>query len=91
MGRHESWISKVMSPDHEHADRALAIVSALLLSAAVFGHWTYGFYTLLRLAICAISIYLAVRANNAKSVPWTWVLGAMAVLLLHFADTDASW
>jgi hypothetical protein len=32
------------------------------------------------LSAAAISIYLAVRANSAKSVPRTWVLGAMAVL-----------
>jgi uncharacterized membrane protein len=66
--------------EHEHADRAAAIVCALLLFVAVFGHWSYGFYTLLRVVICAISIYLAVRANSAKSAPWTWVLGVMAVL-----------
>ncbi len=69
-----------LSSNYEQENRIPAIICALLLVAAVFGHWPYGFYTLLRVVVCAISIYLAVRANSAKSVPWTWVLGSMAVL-----------
>jgi uncharacterized membrane protein len=57
-----------------------ALISALLLLAAVFGHWPYGFYTLMRLVVCGCSAYLAVKANSARSVAWTWILGGMAVL-----------
>ena len=57
-----------------------AIIPALLLVAAVFGRWPYGFYTLLRLIVCGCSIYLAVKATSTRTVAWTWIMGAMAVL-----------
>ena len=57
-----------------------AIIPAVLLVAAVFGHWPYGFYTVLRLVVCGCSIYLALKAHAPGNAAWTWALGAMAVL-----------
>jgi hypothetical protein len=57
-----------------------AIIPAVLLLAAVFGRWPYGFYTLLRLVVCGSSACLAVKANSTRTVVWTWVMGGMAVL-----------
>jgi hypothetical protein len=61
--------------------RALpVIIPILLLLAAIFGHWPYGFYTLLRLVVCGCSAHLAVRANSTRNVAWAWIMGGMAVL-----------
>lgn len=57
-----------------------AIIPALLLLAAVFGHWPYGFYTLMRLIVCGCAIYLAVGARRMGSTAWTWIMGVIAVL-----------
>jgi hypothetical protein len=57
-----------------------AIIPALLLLAAVFGRWPYGFYTLLRLVVCGCSVYLVVKANSTRNAAWTWIMGGMAVL-----------
>ena len=57
-----------------------AIIPAVLLLAAEFGRWPYGFYTLLRLVVCGCSAYLAVKANSTRNVAWTWIMGGMAVL-----------
>ena len=57
-----------------------AVVPAVVLLAAVFGHWPYGFYTLMRLIVCGCAIYLAVEAKRMGSAAWPWVLGGVAVL-----------
>jgi uncharacterized membrane protein len=57
-----------------------AIVPAVLLLAAVFGHWPYGFYALLRLIVCGCSAYLAVKTNKTGNLAWTWIMGGMVVL-----------
>jgi uncharacterized membrane protein len=69
-----------MNTNQRLLSKLQAIIPALLLLAAVFGHWPYGFYTLLRLVVCGCSAYLAVKANSTRSVGWTWILGGMAVL-----------
>ena len=60
--------------------RLPVIIPAVLLLAAVFGHWHYGFYTLLRFVVCGCAIYLAVKAGSTGSAAWTWIFGAMAVM-----------
>jgi hypothetical protein len=59
--------------------RLLAIIAILLLVAAVFGRWPYGFYTFLRLFVCGTSAYLAFVAITAKSNVWPWMMGGLAV------------
>ena len=53
-------------------------ILALLLAA--FSRWPYGFYVLLRLGVCAVSVYWAVEMFKQKQTVWTWALGANAVL-----------
>jgi uncharacterized membrane protein len=69
-----------MNANERLLSRLPAIIPALLLLAAVFGRWPYGFYTLLRFVVCGCSAYLAVKANNTRNVAWTWIMGGMAVL-----------
>lgn len=66
--------------DKIKAARLLAIIAILLLVAAVFGRWPYGFYTFLRLVVCGTSAYLAFVAYTAKDKFWLWVMGGLAVL-----------
>jgi hypothetical protein len=54
-----------------------AIVGLLL---AAFPSWSYVFYVLLRLGVCAVSIYWAVEMLKQKQTMWAWALGANAVL-----------
>jgi len=60
--------------------RILATIAILLLVAAVFGRWPYGFYTFLRLFVCGTSAYLAFVAYASKSKAWPWLMGALAIL-----------
>jgi uncharacterized membrane protein len=69
-----------MNADQRLLSKLPAIIPALLLLAAVFGRWPYGFYTLLRLIVCGCSIYLAVKANSTRTVAWTWIMGGLAVV-----------
>lgn len=57
-----------------------AIISLAFLLLAVFGRWPYGFYTLLRFAVCGSAIYLAVQAFELKKSVWVWLMAAMTVL-----------
>ena len=42
--------------------------------------WPYAFYVVLRLAICAASLYWASQAQKNGQVTWMWALGANAIL-----------
>lgn len=64
--------------------RAPAIVSCAFLLLAVFARWPYGFYTLLRFAVCGSAAYLAVQAYELKKHAWVWVMGSIAVLFNPF-------
>src|SRR5271165_5275592 len=66
---------KMMKPP-----RILATIAILLLVAAVFGRWPYGFYTFLRLFVCGTSVCLAFVAYTAKDKFWLWLMGGLAVL-----------
>jgi hypothetical protein len=56
----------------------LGCILALLLAA--FSDWPYGFYELLRLGVCTVSLYWAVEMFKQKQTVWAWALGANAVL-----------
>lgn len=68
-----------MNDDKRRLARLPAII-AILLVAAVFGRWPYGFYTLLRLVVCGTSVYLAFLSGAAKSKFWPWLMGGLAIL-----------
>jgi hypothetical protein len=57
-----------------------AIGSIILLLLAVFGRWPYGFYTVLRLAVCLSALYLATYAFRFGKALWAWVLVGTAIL-----------
>lgn len=54
--------------------------SMLLLLGAVVERRPYGYYTLLRLVVCATALYLAFIAYEAKSVGWAIALALTGVL-----------
>jgi hypothetical protein len=56
------------------------IVSALSFIALADG-LPYGYFTFLRFAVCAVSIYLAYKVyeDNKESL-WVWAFGAIAIL-----------
>lgn len=69
----------------------LGCILALFLAA--FSQWPYGFYVLLRLAVCTVSVYWAVEMFKQRQVLWMWALGANAVLFnpvlpIHMARSD---
>lgn len=55
------------------------VIAAALLFLAL-ADLPYGYYTLLRLFVCAVGAYGAYLAYMAKQQGWTWTLGALAVL-----------
>jgi hypothetical protein len=57
-----------------------AAIAAGFLLLAVFSHWPYSFYVLMRLTVCGIAVYLAHESFVAGRTVWVWVLGAVAVL-----------
>ena len=52
----------------------------LALFLAAFSQWPFGFYVLLRLAVCTVSVYWAVEMFKQRQTFWAWALGANAVL-----------
>jgi hypothetical protein len=69
-----------------------ACIAVLLLSACF--RWPYAFYVLLRLLTCGTSVYWAVEAHKRKSLLWTWLLGANALLfnpILPVRMSRADW
>jgi tryptophan-rich sensory protein len=62
---------------------ALLIATAFLF-AALFDGWPYGFFTLLRFVVFAISAYIAWMSYEAKKERWVWIFGFLAVLFNPF-------
>ena len=59
------------------------ICIAMLLWAINPGN-PYGYFTLLRIVVCATCAYLAIRAFAKGTFPWVWVLGVTAVIYNPF-------
>jgi hypothetical protein len=73
--------------------KVLAAASAIMLIAAAFGRWPYGFYTFLRLVVCGSAAFMAYLANGQKRLVWVVTLGAIAVLFnpiipVHLTRSD---
>ena len=58
----------------------ICIGSGILLLIAIPSWWPYGFYTLLRWIICAVSVYVAYTFYKSKLTGWTFVFSALAIL-----------
>lgn len=69
-----------MQAKQEKRIRWILVGMAALLLLALFDGWPYGYFTLLRIAVCAGSAYLAWEAGEADKETWVWVFGAIAVL-----------
>ncbi len=57
----------------------LKLLAAAMLIAAL-GRHPYGYYTLLRWVVCAVSAFSAVRAHEAKRTRWTWAFAVVALV-----------
>jgi hypothetical protein len=62
------------------AGRIGAIISIVMLVLAIAARWPYGFYTFLRIVVCASAICLAIQAYQLQKALLAWLLGGLAVL-----------
>lgn len=72
----------------------ICIVCGILLLIAIPSWWPYGFYTLLRWVICAVSGHIAYGFYKSKLTGWTFVFCAIAVLfnpLYPLSLNKSSW
>lgn len=60
------------------------LVAAAFLFLALFDGWPYGFFTLLRFVVFAITAYIAWISYEQKKEKWVWVFGFLAVLFNPF-------
>ncbi len=60
------------------------IVAAAFLFLALFDGWPYGYFTLLRFVVCAVTAYCAYLAYDTKQEKWAWMFGIIAVLFNPF-------
>lgn len=67
------------SHDSQRLPISEAVAIAMLLWALMPVN-PYGYYVLLRFAICGIAIYLAFRAHELEKPAWVWALAITAVL-----------
>lgn len=56
------------------------LVGAVMLLWALNPDNPYGYYVLLRFAVCGISIYLAIQAKESHMTVWFWVFVAISIL-----------
>ena len=59
--------------------RTLALAASALLVLAL-ADFPYGYYTFLRLVVCATAAFGAFKATSINAEGWTLILGGMAVL-----------
>ena len=60
------------------------MLAAAFLFLALIDGWPYGFFTLLRFVVFAISAYVAWMSYEAKKEKWVWIFGFLAVLFNPF-------
>jgi CheY-like chemotaxis protein len=65
-------------------EKTLAFGIAVFALLAVWGRWPYGMYTILRFALCVMSVYLAVRSYAVGQRAWVWTGGVTAALFNPF-------
>jgi FtsH-binding integral membrane protein len=56
------------------------IIGAIMLLWALVSANPYGYYVLMRIVLCAIFVFLAVKAHELNRVGWVWVLAITAAL-----------
>ncbi len=66
---------------HERIPVAVpAKVSAVLLALTLLPSWSYGYYQLLRIIVCASAAYVAWDANREKRERLMWIMVVLAIL-----------
>ncbi len=55
-------------------------IAILMLLWGLYPRNPYGYYMLLRVVVCAVCAYVAVRAASLDRTGWAWVLGVAAVV-----------
>ena len=64
---------------HNRSHLIPCIIAALILFGALWD-WPYGYYQLLRFAVCGVSVYVAFMAYVWKKLWAAWLFGFIAVL-----------
>jgi len=62
----------------------ILLIADVFLFMALINGWPYGFFTLLRFVVFAISAYVAWMSYEAKKEKWVWIFGFLAVLFNPF-------
>jgi hypothetical protein len=62
----------------------ITIIAAAFLFLALFDGWPYGFFTLLRFVVFALTAYIAWIAYEVKQEKWIWIFGFIAVIFNPF-------
>ena len=75
-------IEKIMSTNNKK-NLALALAAVVLFLALLDG-WEYGFFTMLRFVVFAMTAYVAWLAYQNQKEKWVWTLGSVAVLFNPF-------
>jgi len=60
------------------------LITIVFLLLALFDGWPYGFFTLLRFVVFALTTYVAWLAYEAKQEKWIWIFGFLAVVFNPF-------
>lgn len=60
------------------------LIATVFLLLALFDGWPYGFFTLLRFVVFALTAYIAWIAHQAKQEKWIWIFGFLAVIFNPF-------
>ena len=60
------------------------IVASGILFLAVFDGWEYGFFTMLRFVVFAMTAYVAWLSYEGQKEKWVWIFGLISVLFNPF-------
>jgi len=59
-------------------------VAAVVLFLAILDGWEYGFFTMVRFVVFAMTAYVVWLAYHDEKEKWVWILGFVAVLFNPF-------
>ena len=81
--REKSMETKELKEMKNESDWIPHLIPAAIASVMLFiaiGRWPYGYYRLMRFAVCAAGVCVAVMAYNWQKIWATWLFGIIAVL-----------
>ena len=58
----------------------IEIVAVLMLLLALVPSNPYSYYMLLRVVICGVCVYVAIKAHALGKTRWVWIFGGAALL-----------